>query len=62
MINQDLWLTTLLAKQIKFCPPLNQYIWCVVLTVRGGFAGVSAAAKSLRKAASLSISSFHQVL
>src|SRR4029078_6405571 len=49
MINQDWWFTTLLAKQFKHCPPLNQDIRCDVLIVGGGFAGVSAAAEFVKK-------------
>ena len=49
MINQDWWFTTLLVKQFKYCPPLNQDIRCDVLIVGGGFAGVSAAAEFVKK-------------
>jgi gamma-glutamylputrescine oxidase len=49
MINQDWWFTTLLVKQFKDCPPLNQDIKCDVLIVGGGFSGVSAAAEFVRK-------------
>ena len=49
MINQDWWFTTLLAKQFKYCPPLNQDIRCDVLIVGGGFSGVNASAEFVRK-------------
>ena len=49
MINQDWWFTTLLTKQFKYCPPLNQDIRCDVLIVGGGFSGVSAAAEFVQK-------------
>ena len=49
MINQDWWFTTLLVKQFKYCPPLNQDIRCDVLIVGGGFSGVSAAAEFVQK-------------
>jgi gamma-glutamylputrescine oxidase len=49
MINQDWWFTTLLVKQFKHCPPLNQDIRCDVLIVGGGFSGVSAAAEFVKK-------------
>src|SRR3954470_699245 len=48
MINQDWWFTTLLVKQFKYCPPLNQDIRCDVLIVGGGFAGVAAAIEFLK--------------
>ena len=42
MINQNWWLTTLLVKQFKHCPPLNKAIKCDVLIGGGGLSGRSA--------------------
>jgi gamma-glutamylputrescine oxidase len=49
MVNQNWWITTLLVKEYKYCPPLTKAIKCDVLIVGGGFSGVSAAAEFLRK-------------
>jgi gamma-glutamylputrescine oxidase len=49
MINQNWWFTTLLIKQFKYCPPLNQALKCDVLIVGGGVSGVSAAAEFLKQ-------------
>lgn len=49
MIHQNWWTTTLLVKQFKYCPPLNQDIKCDVLIVGAGMSGMSAAAEFLGK-------------
>jgi gamma-glutamylputrescine oxidase len=49
MVNQNWWITTLMIKQHKHCPPLAKDIECDVLIVGGGFSGMSAAAEFLRK-------------
>ena len=53
MINQNWWVTTLLIKQFKHCPPLNKAIKCDVLVVGGGVSGVSAAAEFLKQGRSV---------
>jgi gamma-glutamylputrescine oxidase len=53
MVNQNCWITTLLVKEHKYCPPLTKAIKCDVLIVGGGFSGVSAAAEFLRKGLSV---------
>jgi gamma-glutamylputrescine oxidase len=45
MINQNLWFSPLLIKQLKYRPPLSKSIKRDVLIVGGGFSGVSAAAE-----------------
>ena len=54
MINQDWWFTTLLIKQFKYCPPLNQDIRCDVLIVGGGFAASARRRSSSKRATKLS--------
>jgi gamma-glutamylputrescine oxidase len=49
IINQNWWITTLMVKEHKYCPPLTKDIKCDVLIVGGGFSGVSAAAEFLTK-------------
>jgi gamma-glutamylputrescine oxidase len=49
MVNQNWWITTLMIKEHKHCPPLTQDIKCDVLIVGGGFSGMSAAAEFLSK-------------
>ncbi len=49
LVNQNWWITTLMIKEHRYCPPLTQDIKCDVLIVGGGFSGVSAAAEFLRK-------------
>ena len=49
MVNQNWWFTTLLARQFKYCPPLNTAVKCDVLIVGGGISGISAAAEFLNK-------------
>ena len=44
MVHQNWWLTTLLIKQFKYCPPLSKSLKCDVLIVGGGVSGISAAA------------------
>jgi hypothetical protein len=39
MVNQIWWITTLLVKEYKYCPPLTKAIKCAVLIVGGGFSG-----------------------
>jgi len=51
MVNQNWWITTLMIKEHKYCPPLTKAIKCDVLIVGGGFSGVSAAVEFLRKGA-----------
>ncbi|HRI22876.1 MAG TPA: FAD-binding oxidoreductase, partial [Panacibacter sp.] len=53
MVNQNWWLTTLLVKQFKYCPPLKKDIKCDVLIVGGGLSGISAAAEFLNKGLSV---------
>ena len=53
LVNQNWWITTLLIKEHKHCPPLTRDIKCDVLIVGGGFSGVSAAAEFLRKGLSV---------
>ncbi len=53
LVNQNWWITTLLIRQYKHCPPLTKDIHCDVLIVGGGFSGVSAAAEFLRKGLSV---------
>ena len=53
MVNQNWWITTMLIRQHKYCPPLTRDIKCDVLIVGGGFSGISAAAEFLRKGASV---------
>ena len=53
IVNQNWWITTLLIKEHKYCPPLTRDMKCDVLIVGGGFSGVSAAAEFLRKGASV---------
>ena len=53
MVNQNWWITTLMIKQHKYCPPLTKDIKCDVLIVGGGFSGISAAAEFLRKGLSV---------
>jgi gamma-glutamylputrescine oxidase len=53
MVNQNWWITTLLIKEHKYCPPLTKAITCDVLIVGGGFSGISAAAEFLRKGLSV---------
>jgi gamma-glutamylputrescine oxidase len=53
MVNQNWWITTLMIKEFKYCPPLTKAIKCDVLIVGGGFSGVSAAAEFLRKGLSV---------
>ena len=53
MVNQNWWITTLMIKEHKYCPPLTKAIKCDVLIVGGGFSGVSAAAEFLRKGLSV---------
>ena len=49
IINQNWWITTLMIKGHKYCPPLTRDIKCDVLIVGGGFSGISAAAEFLLK-------------
>ena len=49
LVNQNWWITTLMVKEHKYCPPLTKDIKCDVLIVGGGFSGVSAAAEFLAK-------------
>jgi len=49
IINQNWWITTLMVKEHKYCPPLTKDIKCDVLIVGGGFSGMSAAAEFLLK-------------
>jgi gamma-glutamylputrescine oxidase len=49
MVNQNWWITTLLIKAHRYCPPLTRDIECDVLIIGGGFSGMSAAAEFLLK-------------
>lgn len=53
MVNQNWWITTLMIKEHRYCPPLTKAIKCDVLIVGGGFSGISAAAVFLRKGLSV---------
>ncbi len=53
MVNQNWWITTLMIKEHRYCPPLTKDIKCDVLIVGGGFSGVSAAAEFLLKGLSV---------
>lgn len=53
MVNQNWWITTLMIKEHRYCPPLSKDIKCDVLIVGGGFSGISAAAEFLRKGLSV---------
>jgi gamma-glutamylputrescine oxidase len=53
IINQNWWITTLMVKEHRYCPPLTDDIHCDVLIVGGGFSGVSAAAEFLLKGLSV---------
>lgn len=53
LVNQNWWITTLMVREHRHCPPLKQDIKCDVLIVGGGFSGVSAAAEFLRKGLSV---------
>lgn len=53
LVNQSWWITTLMVRAHKHCPPLTRDIKCDVLIVGGGFSGVSAAAEFLRKGLSV---------
>jgi ribulose 1,5-bisphosphate synthetase/thiazole synthase len=45
MVNQNWWITTLMIKEHKYCPPLTKAIKCDAFIVGEGFSGVSAAAE-----------------
>src|SRR5215510_14995640 len=53
IINQNWWITTLMIKEHKYCPPLTKDIRCDVLIVGGGFSGMSAAVEFLLKGLSV---------
>ena len=53
IVNQSWWISTLLVKQHKYCPPLTRDIKCDVLVVGGGFSGMSAAIEFLKKGLSV---------
>jgi gamma-glutamylputrescine oxidase len=53
IVNQNWWITTLMVKEHKYCPPLVKDIKCDVLIVGGGFSGITAAAEFLKKGLSV---------